>query len=68
METLENSDLLRKELKRAEKRVTRDWIFWKPVVYGILTYTEASECGMEDLLDANAAADLKMMGKEPGSR
>lgn len=68
METWENTDLLKKELKRAEKRVIRDWLFWKPVVYGILTYTEASRCDTETLLEANAAAEIKSAGKEPGPR
>jgi hypothetical protein len=46
-------------LREADRRVRRDWIFWKPVIYGILTYTEASECDMETLLEANAAVDMK---------
>jgi hypothetical protein len=56
---LANTELLNKNLRNAKKRVERDWIFWKPIVHGVLTYSEASNCDLDTLLEANVVADFK---------
>lgn len=37
-----------------------NWIFWRPVVHGVLTYTEASSLGVSELMEANAALDRRI--------
>ncbi len=55
----EDSKQLDKELKKAEKRVKQNWVFWQPVMYGVLTYSEACNCDMDTLLEANVVANLQ---------
>jgi hypothetical protein len=47
----------------AKKRVEKHWLFWKPVAYNVLTFSEACACDTETLLEANIVADLKSSGK-----
>ena len=37
-----------------------NWLFWRPIVNGVLTYTEASQMHITELLEANAALDRKI--------
>lgn len=37
----------------------QNWWFWRPIVYGVLSYTEADSMSMSDILEANAALDYK---------
>jgi hypothetical protein len=48
-----------KMLARAKKRVERDWLFWKPIAFNVLTYSEACACNTGTLLEANIVADMK---------
>lgn len=59
----EDYNLLNKELKKAEKRVEANAVFWKPILHGILTYTEANKCSVDDLLEANVIAEIKLKNK-----
>ena len=43
-----------------KKSVKNNFEFWKPIIFGILTFTEASEGDPEMLFEACAAADLKI--------
>ncbi len=38
-----------------QTKVKNDWLFWRPIVNGVLTFTEASEGGPGLLLEGNAA-------------
>ena len=49
-----------KMLAKAKKRVERDWLFWKPVATGVLTYSEACTCDEDTLFEANIVSDIKM--------
>lgn len=46
----------------------RNWWFWRPVVNGVLTYSEADEMSMTDLLEANAALDIKIQKENEAMR
>jgi hypothetical protein len=35
------------------------WYFWKPIVYGLLTYTEANEMDLNQLIEACFAINYK---------
>jgi len=48
---------------KAKDRVERFFIFWKPVLCGVLTYTEAANCDIDTLLEANIVADMKNPGQ-----
>lgn len=37
-----------------------EWAFWRPVLNKILTFQEASNASYEDIIDANAALDIKI--------
>lgn len=57
------SNIQKKMLSMAKKRVEKHWLFWKPVAYNVLTFSEACACDTETLLEANIVADLKSSGK-----
>ena len=60
---MQNIKLQKRELSRAKKRVKRDWIFWYPILCGVLSYTEACDCNIDTLFDANVVADMKVLNK-----
>ncbi|GEM_PF-3808651 len=43
-----------------QERATDFYAWWRPIVYGVLTYTEASNLPIEEILEANAALDIKL--------
>ncbi len=45
---------------KARKKAQQEWLFWRPVINNILTYTEACECDFETLLEANGAVSIKL--------
>jgi len=48
-----------------KKEVDRNWHFWRPIVYKVLTYTEASQLTEYELVEANAALDRKIKETKP---
>ncbi len=60
MEKWDNLELQQIELSKAKKRVKQNWLFWKPIIYGILSYDEASKCDMDTLFEASFAVDIKL--------
>ena len=40
-----------------------NWIFWRPIVFRILSYTEASKMTVDELLESNAALDKYIIEK-----
>jgi hypothetical protein len=43
-----------------KQRAHNNFIFWKPIIFGVLTYTEAAEGDPELLFEAGGAVDLKI--------
>jgi|GEM_PF-6272163 hypothetical protein len=41
------------------QKVKKEWLFWRPIVYNVLTFTEACENDPEVLTEANIALDIK---------
>jgi hypothetical protein len=50
------------------QKVKREWFFWRPVVYGVLSFTEAAEGDPELLNEANAALDNKFLTEKAASK
>lgn len=42
------------------REMNKNWWFWRPVVAGVVTYTEAIQMSKRQLLLANAALDRRM--------
>lgn len=40
-----------------KRKAREQWYFWRPIVLGVLTYTEASQMYEEELLECNIAID-----------
>lgn len=38
-------------------KVDSEWVFWRPIMEKVLTYSEASVMSPEELMEANAAID-----------
>lgn len=48
-----------------KNEVNKNWHFWRPIVHGVLTYTEASEITEYELIEANFALDRKIKESNP---
>jgi hypothetical protein len=58
---LDGSDVVNlKDKSYFNQSVNSNWWFWRPIAYGILSYTEASRMGQQDILEANAALNRKL--------
>jgi hypothetical protein len=42
------------------KEANSNWWFWRPILSGALTYTEASEMDQYEIMECNAAIDKKI--------
>jgi hypothetical protein len=64
--------IINKQLKKGasyyRQKVKREWFFWRPVVYGVLSFTEAAEGDPELLNEANAALDNKFLTEKTASK
>ena len=43
-----------------EKDAKDNYWWWRPILYGVLTYKEASSLSPQDIMEANAALDIKL--------
>jgi hypothetical protein len=58
----------RKGASYYRQKVKREWFFWRPVVYQVLSFTEAAEGDPELLNEANAALDNKFLTEKAASK
>ncbi len=53
---------LSQKIKQAKERIEKDeleWSFWRPILGRVLTFTEACNATLDDIIEANAALNIK---------
>ena len=53
---------LSQKIKQAKERIEKDeleFYFWRPILGKILTFTEACNATLDDIVEANAVLDIK---------
>ena len=53
---------LSQKIKQAKDRIEKDeleFYFWRPILGKILTFTEACNATLDDIVEANAVLDIK---------
>ncbi len=66
MYSQETKKLRKRDRGYYKKKVDDEWFFWRPIVYNILTFAEASEGEPGLLLEANFALDKKIKEQKKG--
>lgn len=53
---------LSQKIKQAKERIEKDELelyFWRPILGKVLTFTEACQATLDDIIEANAVLDIK---------
>ena len=53
---------LSQKIKQAKERIEKDELelyFWRPILGKVLTFTEACQATLDDIVEANAVLDIK---------
>lgn len=53
---------LSQKIKQAKERIEKDeleWSFWRPILGKVLTFTEACNATLDDIIEANAVLNIK---------
>jgi hypothetical protein len=46
----------------------RNWLFWRPIVERVLSYSEACEMDIDELYEVNAALDIYIEQKNKANK
>ena len=53
---------LSQKIKQAKERIEKDELelyFWRPILGKVLTFTEACQATLDDIIEANAVLDIR---------
>lgn len=53
---------LSQKIKQAKERIEKEeleWAFWRPILGKVLTFTEACNATLDDIIEANAVLNIK---------
>ena len=53
---------LSQKIKLAKERIEKEeleWAFWRPILGKVLTFTEACNATLDDIIEANAVLNIK---------
>lgn len=53
---------LSQKIKQAKERIEKDeleFYFWRPILGKVLTFTEACQATLDDIVEANAVLDIR---------
>ena len=53
---------LSQKIKQAKERIEKDeleFYFWRPILGKVLTFTEACQATLDDIIEANAVLDIR---------
>ncbi len=53
---------LSQKIRQAKERIEKEeleWAFWRPILGKVLTFTEACNATLDDIIEANAVLNIK---------